>query len=105
MKILHSLQGKRIEDNAHPANPGEYSYFSQETPGAWWPGKPYWMICTPRGTLGNLVNHKCIMEEDGTLTVPSPKPGEGPNSILVESNWDGKTWHGFMDHGYFKELG
>ena len=81
----------------------EYSHFNKETPGAWWPGKPYWMICTPNGMLGNLLNHKCIEEADGSLTVPSPGPGEPANSILVGD--DRKSWHGFMKNGYFKELG
>lgn len=104
MKIIGDMQGKRIEDNVHPSNPGEYSKISAETPGMWWPGKPYWMICTPNGLLGNLVNHKCIEEEDGALTVPSPGPGEPANSILVGGGME-KSWHGFMKKGFFKELG
>jgi hypothetical protein len=108
MKILNNMQGKRVEDNTqqHLLKPGDYCK-------GVWDGKPTWYICTPNGLNGNLANHKCIEEIDGSLTVPSPKPGEPANSILCSGNdgyLEGRigkdiSWHGFMKNGMFKELG
>ena len=93
------MQGTRVVDNTGPhlLKPGEYVKWFQ-------PDGPSWHICTPNGILGWLKNHKCIEEEDGSLTVPSPGPGEPANSILC-SEYTGKSWHGFMKKGFFKELG
>ncbi|MBE3065619.1 MAG: hypothetical protein IMZ54_02410 [Acidobacteria bacterium] len=55
-----------------------------------------WMACTPNGHLGNLANHTVIEHEDGTITV-SP-------SILVVGTKDEALWHGFLEHGVWREI-
>lgn len=53
-----------------------------------------WMVRTPNGHLGNLGNHDVTEHDDGTITV-SP-------SILV-SDHTGELWHGFLEHGVWRE--
>lgn len=54
-----------------------------------------WFCTTPNGMLGNLSGHQVTEHEDGTITV-SP-------SILTQSQHQGKTWHGYLEKGVWRE--
>lgn len=82
------MQGKRIEDNKHCANPGEYSKCTDTRPY----GKVFWNCTTPNGLYGCLANHNVTEHEDGTITV-SP-------SILVGGEGG---WHGYLERGVWRE--
>jgi len=53
------------------------------------------MVRTPNGHLGDLGNHDVTEHEDGTITV-SP-------SILVSNPQEGELYHGFLEHGVWRE--
>lgn len=81
------MQGRRIKRDGpdeSTAQPGDYYL---------WRGR--WMAMTPNGLLGNLGNHEVVEHEDGTITV-SP-------SILVDNGEGGKSWHGFLERGVWRE--
>ena len=89
----------------HELQPGEYCKNNHN--GEW-----SWHIKTPNGINGWLKNHKCIENEDGTLSVLPPGPGEGPNSILAQefmgpqdTTQPTKSWHGFIYNGVWREIG
>lgn len=67
--------------------PGEYGINPQDG---------IWYCCTPNGEYGNLSNHTVTEYEDGTITV-SP-------SILVTNTNEETLWHGFLEHGIWREL-
>ncbi len=54
-----------------------------------------WYARPPGSMMGNLSNHEVTEHEDGTITV-SP-------SILVTELGSGKQWHGFLEHGIWRE--
>lgn len=103
MKTLEKTQGNRRPDGTmqHDLENGEYSKVFLN--GEW-----TWFIKTPTGIIGWLKNHKCIENEDGTLSVLPPIQGEGPNSILAQE-YNGseikRSWHGFIYNGIWKEIG
>lgn len=82
-------QGRRISDADSGAGmrflPGDYNRV-----------RGTWHACTPSGALGNLANHDVTENEDGTITVFP--------SILVISDHDGKTWHGYLERGVWREV-
>lgn len=93
---MKTFQGKRIEDNKHCFNAGEYSKCTDTKAF----GKTYWNCTTPNGHYGNLVNHRVVEHEDGTITV-SP-------SILVSKcgkiGQKGEVlWHGYLERGAWRE--
>lgn len=54
-----------------------------------------WYACTPCGRhVANLTAHTVTEHEDGTVSV-SP-------SILITGH--GPTWHGFLEHGVWREV-
>lgn len=57
-----------------------------------------WHIVTPNGLHGWLRNHKVVVNEDGTITVPLTDGGKA-NSILVSGGADGLSWHGSIERG------
>lgn len=63
----------------------------------WWsPVSKRWFVYTPKGSVGDLSLHQVTEHEDGTITV-SP-------SILVD-HWDPqKRWHGYLEHGEWREV-
>lgn len=87
------MQGTRLLEQA-----GEPDFLFRifETPGAYGTvnGKD-WYATTPNGLAGNLGNHQVQEHEDGTITV-SP-------SILVSGGGDGKSYHGFLERGVWRE--
>ena len=46
-------------------------------------------------------NHHIEEHEDGTISVLSGPWGS--NSILVNGGADGLEWHGYIEHGIWKE--
>ena len=55
----------------------------------------HWLGCTPNGLFAGLGNHEVVEHEDGTITA-SP-------SILV-THWSGKSWHGYLERGIWREV-
>lgn len=55
-----------------------------------------WYACVPNGHMGNLANHEVTEHEDGTITV-SP-------SILVTRHTGEFLWHGYLEHGIWREV-
>lgn len=97
--------GRRVQCDEHGSPPemesGDYvrcaptRALSEEEKGKWW-AKPYWMVCTPNGHVGNLANHAVTEHEDGTITV-SP-------SIVVTGTGGVEYWHGMLEKGVFTTL-
>ena len=75
-------QGRRIHDDQF--SPGDYGLVGG-----------VWHARAPRGHLGNLANHSVTEHEDGTITV-SP-------SILITDGETRDQWHGFLEHGVWRE--
>ena len=65
------------------------------TPGAYGLVGGHWLAMVPSGDLGNLDNHTITEHEDGTITVAP--------SILVSDN-HGQRWHGYLEHGVWREV-
>lgn len=92
------MQGTRCNNfNEAQKAPGE-GYI----PGAYWPGRflddgfVEWWIVDPTGHLGSLGRGHTVTEhDDGTITV-SP-------SILSTMADHGHDWHGFLEHGVWRE--
>lgn len=64
-----------------------------------------WGVIDPNGNFGMLSIHTVREEEDGTISI---RPGDGSsNSVLISSPTpDGEPrWHGYIEHGEWKELG
>lgn len=65
--------------------------------------KTCWYVVVPLDGdygLGDLTNHTVREHDDGTISV---KADDGSsNSILVHDS-QGKSWHGYIDHGVFEE--
>ena len=61
-----------------------------------------WGYYSPDGNgIGTLTAHTVREETDGTISV---RPGDGSsNSILHSGGAQHKTWHGYIEHGEWKE--
>jgi len=61
-----------------------------------------WRFYSPDGNgVGTLISHTVREEDDGTISV---RPGDGSsNSILHSGGAKGKIWHGYIEHGEWKE--
>lgn len=83
---LHKIEGEQ-----------DFVYRMWKVPGAY--GTPdsgkSWFCTTPNGMLGNISGHQVTEHADGTITV-SP-------SILTQSQHKGKTWHGYLEKGIWRE--
>ena len=84
------MQGRRVyleRDQMHKLEPGDYARASDGM---------FWMK-TPNGIVGRLnpAIHSITEHEDGTITV-SP-------SILCKMNIEGRTWHGWLEKGIWRE--
>lgn len=97
------MQGIKLEnivmDEVKPSDILPGSYWKDPTDGIWY-------IVTPNALWGWLRRHKVIEHEDGTITVPLSDSGKA-NSILVGNGTgrgaDETSWHGWIDHGVWKE--
>lgn len=63
--------------------------FGKDRDGVWW-------IRPPRCHLGRLEEHSITEHEDGSITVAP--------SILYEAGIPEKSWHGYLEHGVWREL-
>ena len=62
-----------------------------------------WYVVVPLGGgygLGRLEKHTVREHEDGTITVA---PGDGSSNSILVSKANGVSWHGYIDHGVFRE--
>lgn len=66
-----------------------------------------WMVAAPIGDgegygLGNLTKHTVREHDDGTISV---RPGDGSsNSILVRRGAQGPEFHGYIEHGVWRQV-
>ena len=93
------MQGRRIdlppdswESGRCPFGPG---YF-------WKDEKGEWHGVTPNGLLCWLKNHHVVEEADGSITV-APGGGGQSNSILASNGMGNKSWHGYIENGFWRE--
>jgi hypothetical protein len=85
--------------------PGDYWKITNYDLGSAFPGnltRMVWQFYSPDGNgIGTLISHTVREEEDGTISV---RPGDGSsNSILHSGGSQGKTWHGYVEHGVWTE--
>lgn len=70
-----------------------------------------WMVVVPMAvpdpledlspyTLGRLERHTVREHEDGSITVA---PGDGSSNSILVTGARGRTWHGYIERGYFRE--
>ena len=80
------MQGIRRPDNTSALDllPGDYRLKGGR-----------WLGVSPNGLLCNLAGHSVSEHEDGTITV-SP-------SIAVNNGQGGSSWHGYLEHGVWRE--
>lgn len=87
------MQGRRLPDGELESNPFQAGAYGRVQIGGerlrW-----IWVCTTPNGHHGNLGAHNVAEHEDGTITV-SP-------SILI-SDHTGELWHGYLEHGVWRE--
>jgi hypothetical protein len=70
-------------------------------------GSNGWYVCPPFGSgCASIGRHRVVVESDGTISVPEPKPGEEANSILIRGIINGvsREWHGYVYHGVWYEI-
>ena len=83
------MKGRRVMGEfafPHGMQPGDYGRH---------PHDQQWMARTPNGHLCNLSRHEVVEHDDWTITV-SP-------SIAVSRSHDEVVWHGFLEHGVWRE--
>lgn len=76
-------QGRRTDVPLHEMEPGDYGLTAA------------WLCVTPNGSGGNLSRHDVTVHPDRTITV-SP-------SILI-SRGSERDWHGYLEHGVWREV-
>lgn len=80
------MQGRRVYvESFINLKPGDYAMI-----------KGIWYCCVPDDRFGNLSNHQVTEHEDKTITV-SP-------SILVSRGGKRGQWHGYLEHGVWREV-
>lgn len=87
---MNETQGRRIYADAE----GNYPY-GDIKPGDFFLWREMWHGMTPNGMLCNLRGHEVVEHEDKTITV---RP-----SILTSNGEGAMTWHGFLEHGIWRE--
>jgi hypothetical protein len=106
------MQGRRLPDTQwgeipQDAQPGDYwkcvgidlgdMYETNLT-------RKVWQYYSPDGNgIGTLMSHTVREELDGTISV-IPNDGSS-NSILHSGAHNDVSWHGYIDHGVWNELG
>lgn len=66
-----------------------------------------WRIVVPIGDeegfgIGNLDHHTVRENEDGTISV---LPGDGSSNSILVGGSRGRSWHGYIYSGEFREIG
>jgi hypothetical protein len=69
--------------------PGDYQRVTLD-------GGVAWYAMTPNGHLANLGNHTITEHDNGTITVAP--------SILIESAKHLSLWHGWLEHGIWRDV-
>ncbi len=88
------MQGKRVEFPGWDSLPYQPGDFFKDSNGEW-------RGMTPNGLFCWLKNHHVEEHEDGMISVvPGPW---GSNSILVHNGFGKNEWHGFIEHGVWRE--
>lgn len=61
-----------------------------------------WMVVAPETGFGPamLTRHTVREESDGTISV---RPGDGSSNSIMVWGANGKTWHGYIEHGEWKQ--
>ena len=88
-----SIPGRRI----YPDENGQMAF----APGDYGCDRGSWAGRIPkefgRFHLGSFEKHNIVEHDDGTITV-------SPSILHAEpSDLDGRTWHGFLEHGVWRE--
>lgn len=86
---MEPIKGTRRDFTDELLEPGEYGKCSVD--GEWYgipPGNPH--------LLAGLRNHTVEEHEDGTISVTP--------SILVRLQHRGLEWHGYIEHGYWRQV-
>lgn len=84
------------KDGSRPLTPAEHS-------GADYPSNltgTVWYVVTPNGLLGGLPQHTVREEDDETISI---RPGDGSSNSVLITGGQGKTWHGYVEHGVWSE--
>lgn len=63
-------------------------------------GRVYGYSSPDGGGLGTLVLHTIREHRDGTISV---RPGDGSSNSILHDNGRGKIWHGYIEHGEWRE--
>lgn len=105
------MKGRRLCDtsiNSLPDDiqPGDYWKITDLDLGESHPTnltRTVWGFYSPDGNgVAHLLGHTVREEDDGTISV---RPGDGSsNSILHTGGNKGQTWHGYIEHGEWREL-
>lgn len=108
--------GRRLPDALYAevpedARPGDYWRYRSRKTGepvvsAGSPGNGnltggVWGIVAPSGAYGTLARHTVREHEDGTVSV---RPGDGSSNSILVTGGDGSVWHGYIEHGVWREV-
>jgi hypothetical protein len=95
-----TLQGRRVESvkALYDGQAGDYVIVHPNDPQGIRHPEPKIQLFfrDPTGAIGRASKHEITECEDGTVTV-SP-------SILATSGEHGHDWHGYLEHGIWREL-
>lgn len=107
------IQGRRLPDTPWPElpqgvelEPGDYWKYTDIDLGDHYPSNltgTAWGFYSPDGNgCGRLVSHTVREEEDETISI---RPNDGSsNSVLHEGGAQHVQWHGYVDHGVWREV-
>lgn len=105
------MKGRRLPDTGfgdlpeRDLQPGDYWKYTGIDLGDKYPSnltRTVWGIYSPDGNgIGTLISHTVREHEDGTISV---RPNDGSsNSILHKGGNPERTWHGYIEHGEWRE--
>lgn len=62
-----------------------------------------WAVVAPEPGFGvaHLTLHTVREEDDGTISV---RPGDGSSNSILVHGANGKTWHGYIEHGEWRSV-
>lgn len=65
-------------------------------------GLCYYIVAPESGFgIALLTKHTIREEEDGTIRV---RPGDGSSNSILVHGANGKTWHGYIEHGVWSSV-
>lgn len=104
------IHGRRLADTTWPdalpvsfddMRDGDY-WFVKDAPQHNDGFKGSWMLYF-HGVAG-ISKHHVIEHDDGTISVPQPGAGEPANSVLIAAHGNCPGWHGYIEHGAWREI-